>query len=170
MRMKVRFSEIPDDGLRLEINDESWFPDHGLQRSGPVKSRVFLKRESDDRVLLEGEIQTVVSYDCDRCLKHYRMELGGMFKLDLEYVAGRMAEMAEHECSPAEMDMMYMEEPEVDVFEILCQQVFLRAPEKHVCSEDCKGLCPNCGINLNTDSCDCKKELKSSPFDVLKNL
>ena len=89
MRMKVRFSEIPDDGLRLEINDEAWFPDHDLQRNGPVKSRVFLKRESDDRVLLEGEIKTVVSYYCDRCLEHYRMELGGKFKLDLEYVAGR---------------------------------------------------------------------------------
>ena len=169
--MKVRFSEIPDDGLRLEINDESWFPDQDLQRSGPVKSRVFLQRQSDDRVLLEGELKTTVSYECDRCLELYRMELGGKFKLDLEYVAGRMAaETAEHECSPAEMDMVYMEEPEVDVFEILCQQVFLMAPEKHVCSDNCQGLCPSCGINLNTESCDCKKDQKSSPFDVLKKL
>ena len=168
--MKIRFSEIPDDGLRLEINDESWFPDHDLQRSGPVKSRLFMKRESDDRVLLEGEIKTVVSFDCDRCLENFQMELGGKFKLDLEYVAGQMEESAEHECSPAEMDMMYQDKPEVDVFEILCQQVFLMAPEKHMCSEDCKGFCPQCGADLNAITCDCKKDLKSSPFDVLKDL
>jgi uncharacterized protein len=168
--MKVRFNEIPDDGLRLEINDESWFPDHDLQRSEPVKSRVFMKRESEDRVLLEGEIKTRVSFDCDRCLAGYQIELGSKFKLDLEYVAGKMKETAEHECSPAEMDMMYLDEPVIDVFQILNQQIFLLVPEKHVCSEECKGLCPSCGVNLNKQSCDCQKDLKASPFDVLKNL
>ncbi|MBW2217822.1 MAG: DUF177 domain-containing protein [Deltaproteobacteria bacterium] len=168
--MKIRFSEIPDDGLRLEINDEAWFPDQDLQRCGPVKSRIFLKRESEERVLIEGEIQTMVSFDCDRCLKNYEMELGGEFKLDLEYVAGRREETAEHECGSAEMDMMYLDEPVVDLFQILCQQVFLLVPEKHVCTEDCRGFCPSCGVNLNSKTCDCKKELKSSPFDVLKNL
>ena len=168
--MKIRFSEIPDDGLRLEINDESWFPDHDLQRSGPVKSWLFMKRESEDRVMLEGETRTVVSYDCDRCLEHYQMELSGKFKLDLEYVAGKMEETAEHECSPSEMDMMYLDEPVIDVFQVLYQQILLLVPEKRVCSENCKGFCPSCGTNLNTDSCDCQKDLKSSPFDVLKNL
>ncbi len=170
MRMKIRFSEIPDDGLRLEISDEAWFPDQDLQRSGTVKSRILLKREGEERVLLEGEIKTRVSFDCDRCLKNYGIELGGKFKLNLEYAAGKMDETAEHECSSAEMDMMYLDEPVVDVFQILSQQVFLLAPEKHVCSENCKGLCPGCAVNLNTKTCDCKKELKSSPFDVLKNL
>ncbi len=168
--MKIRFSEIPDDGLRLEINDESWFPDHELQRSGPVKSWLFMKRESEDRVLLEGEIKTIIAYDCDRCLQRYQMELGGKFKLDLEYVAGKMEETAEHECSPSEMDMIYLDEPVIDIFQILSQQILLQVPEKRVCSEDCKGFCPSCSTNLNTDSCDCKKDLKSSPFDVLKDL
>ena len=168
--MKILFSEIPADGLRLEISDESWFPDQDLKRSGSVKSRLFMKRESDDRVLLEGEVKTVISFDCDRCLENYQMDLDGKFKLNLEYVAGRMEETAEHECSPVEMDMLYLEEPEIDVFQILYQQIFLMVPEKHVCADECKGLCPGCGGNLNEKSCDCKKDLKPSPFDVLKNL
>ena len=57
--MKVRFGEIPDEGLRFEIKDESWFPDHELQRSGPVLAIVVLKRNGVDRVLLEGEIKEV---------------------------------------------------------------------------------------------------------------
>ena len=99
-----------------------------------------------------------------------QVKLGGKFKLDLEYVPGKQEVTVEHECSPSVMDMMYMGEPVIDVFQVLHQQIFLMVPEKHICSEECKGLCPSCGVNLNTDSCNCKKDLKSSPFDVLKNL
>ncbi|MDH3781794.1 MAG: DUF177 domain-containing protein [Desulfobulbaceae bacterium] len=168
--MKVRFGEIPDEGLRFEIKDESWFPDHELQRSGPVLAIVVLKRNGVDRVLLEGEIKTTLAFDCDRCLENYSMELDSSFKLDLEYAAGHRLDTAEHEVSPAEMDMIYLEEPVVDVFEILSQQIFLMVPGKHLCSESCKGLCPRCGANLNEEACDCKQELKSSPFAILKKV
>jgi uncharacterized protein len=168
--MKVRFNEIPDEGLLYEIHDESWFPDQELQRSGQLNSRIFLKRERDDRVLLEGEFNTELSFDCDRCLEKYKAPFGGKFKLDLEYIPGSREEAVEHECSPAEMDMVYLDEPVVDLFQILYQQVLLLVPKKHVCSEECQGLCPTCGVNLNTDSCTCTKDLKSSPFDVLKDL
>jgi uncharacterized protein len=166
--MKVKFGEIPPEGLRYEIKDESWFPDHELQRAGPVLAIVFLKRSGLDRVLLEGEIKTTLAFDCDRCLENYTMELDGSFKLDLEYTSGRRLETAEHEISPAEMDMIYLEEPVVDIFEILSQQVFLMIPEKHLCLESCKGLCSRCGANLNQETCDCRKDITSSPFAILK--
>jgi uncharacterized protein len=166
--MKVRFGEIPDEGLRFEIKDESWFPDQELQRSGPVLAIVVLKRNGVDRVLLEGEIKTTLAFDCDRCLENYSMDLDNSFKLDLEYSAGKRLETEEHEVSPSEMDMVYLEEPVVDVSEILSQQVFLMVPGKHLCLASCKGLCPKCGANLNEETCDCKQEPKSSPFSILK--
>jgi len=166
--MKVRFGEIPEEGLRLKIKDESWFPDQELQRTGPVHSNIFLKRSGLDRVLLEGRIKTTIAFDCDRCLENYTMELDDSFTLDLEYTAGNRLEVEEHEVSPAEMDMIYLQEPVIDVFEILNQQVFLMIPGKHLCLDSCKGLCPGCGANMNVETCDCKKELKSSPFAILK--
>jgi len=166
--MKVRFGEIPEEGLRYEISDESWFPDHELHRSGPVRSVVVLKRNGVDRVLLTGEIQTTVTFDCDRCTENFDMELDSSFTLGLEYAPDAIAETAEHECSPLEMDVIYLNEPVIDIFEILRQQVFLVISEKHLCSDLCKGLCSNCGVNLNLESCDCTKELKTSPFAILK--
>jgi uncharacterized protein len=168
--MKVRFGEIPAEGLRFEIHDESWFPDRELQRTGPVRSLVVLKRNGEDRVLLAGEIRTTITFDCDRCVEDYVMELDVSFNLDLEYAASSRLEPSEHECSPAEMDMIYLQEPVIDIFEILQQQVFLMIPEKHLCSESCKGLCPRCGANLNVETCNCGTELKSSPFAILKKL
>ena len=166
--MKVRFGEIPAEGLRLEIKDESWFPDHELQRSGPVQAIIVLKRNGTDRVLLEGGIKTTIAFACDRCLENYTMDLDNNFKIDLEYSAGSRLEPAEHEISPSEMDMIYLQEPVIDIFEILSQQVFLMVPGKHLCLDSCKGLCPRCGANLNTETCDCRQELKSSPFAILK--
>jgi len=166
--MKVRFGEIPEEGLRFEIKDESWFPDNELQRTGPVHATVFLKRNGVDRVLLTGEIRGSVAFACDRCLENYTMDIDDSFVLDLEYAPGNRIESGEHEISHSEMDMIYLQEPVVDIFEILSQQIFLLAPEKHLCQESCRGLCPRCGINLNLQTCDCKRELKSSPFAFLK--
>ena len=168
--MKVRFGEIPEEGLRYEINDESWFPDRELHRTGPVRSVVVLKRNCLDRVLLEGTIYTTIASDCDRCIENFSMELDSSFKLDLEYAPGNSQESAEHQCTHSEMDVMYLKEPTIEVYEILSQQIFLMISEKRLCSDACKGLCPKCGVNLNQETCDCNKGLKSSPFAVLKKL
>ncbi len=166
--MKLRFGEIPEEGLRYEIKDESWFPDRELNRTGPVRSVIKLRRNGVDRVLLEGEIQATIAFNCDRCAENSSRELDSSFKLDLEYASSKILESGEHECSPSEMDMIYLNEPIIDVFAILSQQIFLMIPEKHLCSDLCKGLCLECGVNLNLETCDCKKELKSSPFAILK--
>lgn len=166
--MKVRFGEIPEEGLRYEIKDESWFPDHEVQRTGPILATVILKRKGVDRVLLEGRIKTTIAFACDRCLEDYAMDIDESFNIDLEYAPGSKLEPAEHEISASEMDMIYLQEPVVDIFEILSQQVFLLNPEKHLCSESCRGLCSRCGTNLNQKTCDCKQVSPSSPFSVLK--
>ena len=168
--MKVQFGEIPEEGLRFEIKDECWFPDNELQRNGPVQSVIVLKRNGLDRVLVEGKIKTTIAFNCDRCLQKGTLDIDKGFKLDLEYAGTDKFVPAEHEISPSEMDMIYLDKPEVDVFEILGQQVFLMIPEKHLCQESCKGLCPRCGANLNLETCDCKQDLKSSPFSILKKI
>lgn len=166
--MKVRFGEIPEEGLQYDISDASWFPDHELQRTGPVRCVVLLKRDGLDRVLMTGNINTSIALDCDRCADTFTMELDGSFKLDLEYTTDKVADSGEHECSTAEMDMIYLPEPVIDVFGILAQQVFLMMPAKILCLESCRGLCPQCGTNLNRETCNCKQELRTSPFAVLK--
>ncbi len=168
--MKVRFAEIPAEGLRFDIHDESWFPDRELQRTGPVHAAISLKHSGGERVLVEGTIQTTLSFDCDRCLETYSLDIDSSFSLDAEYVSPGKHVAAEHEISSSEMDMVYLNEPVLDIFAILSQQVYLMVPEKHLCLESCRGLCSRCGTNLNEESCRCSEEPKSSPFSVLKNI
>jgi len=168
--MKVRFVEIPAEGLALEIHDQAWFPDHEITRNGPVHARVHLQKKGEDRVLLSGEMAIPLAVDCDRCLQEFSKTISQSFRVDLELVDSDTMEPLEHGCSVSEMDMLYLQEPEIDLFQVLAQQVFLLLPTKKICSEECRGLCPRCGVNLNEETCHCQADDPSSPFAVLAGL
>jgi uncharacterized protein len=74
------------------------------------------------------------------------------------------------ECSDEDWDTVYIEEPAIDVKEVLVEQLILSVPEKLLCSEQCRGLCPQCGISLNSGKCSCAEDRSNSPFAVLKHL
>jgi uncharacterized protein len=168
--MKIRFDEIPEEGLRLEINDESWFPDQEIKREGPVKVHLLIERKGVERVLLSGTIETTVMLNCDRCLQEYALPIHKSFKVDLEYSPESFSITGEYGCSSNEMDTVYLEEPVVDVYNLLSQQLFLLIPAKSLCSEQCQGLCPQCGMDLNTQECNCQEGNNSSPFAILSKL
>lgn len=170
--MKVRFEEIPWEGLHLDITDESWFPESEVSHTGPVVARMDLEKK-DHRVLVEGLLQVELILECDRCLQQYRQPLDLHFKLDLELAEERGADessAADHSSGESEMDVIPLETPEVDIASVLEQQLFLALPAKNLCRPECKGLCPHCGTNLNEKSCDCSLGEKSSPFAVLAEL
>ena len=58
----------------------------------------------------------------------------------------------------------------IDVDETLIEQILLELPLKHLCKEDCKGLCPKCGADLNTHPCNCDTSEPDPRFDVLRKL
>ncbi len=168
--MKITFTEIPDQGLRLEINDESWFPDQEITRTAPVSTRLYLEKKGAERVLMEGEIKTVISLNCDRCLESYSQQLDEEFRVDIElFFPDQEKALEEHHCSDSEMDTIFIDIPVIDVFDILTEQMFLLLPQKRLCSESCKGICHRCGENLNQADCRCRDE-HSSPFAILASL
>ncbi len=166
--MKVRFDEIPADGLRLTIKDEAWFPDHDLSRDGGVRAQVELRRDGA-RVIMAGSLAAKVRLDCDRCCEPFVLPLDEAFLIDFE-LAGQSSvasAMGEHLLGREEMDTVFLDEPAIDVYEILAQQIFLAMPEKILCDEECRGLCSGCGVNLNQRSCHCGGERRESPFGAL---
>ena len=58
----------------------------------------------------------------------------------------------------------------IDVDETLIEQIFLELPLRHLCKEDCKGLCPKCGRDLNKECCNCDLTEPDPRFDVLRKL
>jgi uncharacterized protein len=61
-----------------------------------------------------------------------------------------------------DLDVGFYRDDQIDLSAVLSEQVVIDVPMKPVCSEECKGLCPNCGADLNEGECNCKED-KTDP-------
>lgn len=167
--MKVVFDEIPVGGLVVDVHDAAWFPDQDYCRQGEAAAGLRLERQGERRVLATGWLRCRVLLRCDRCLDEYVEDLDTTFSLDIECLAADDPLLGgeEHICAATEMDVQYVERPEIDILALLGQQVHLSLPVKHLCRPQCRGLCPGCGRNRNTGTCSCTTDDKASPFAVL---
>lgn len=93
--------------------------------------------------------RTTLDAVCDRCMKEFSQEKEVPFRCLL----------AEELQDEEDDDIVLLEDGEVDVGELARTAFILGMDTKTLCSEDCKGLCPRCGANLNLGPCSCKKEV-----------
>ncbi len=100
-------------------------------------------------LLLEGSAVSTLELVCDRCLKPFTQPL------DLP-VSTLLAETLEDEEND---EIVLLEDGCLDLDELFTTALVLSMDSKHVCSEDCKGLCPTCGADLNQGPCGCRKEI-----------
>lgn len=116
---------------------------HPIQVTGTVRNRA-------GALELQGEASTVLELCCDRCGKAFSQEQ----TIPLDTLLA--TELADEE---SEGEIYLLEGEELDLDEIARTAFILGMDTKHLCSEDCKGLCAKCGANLNEGPCDCKKEV-----------
>jgi len=144
----------------------------------PVDERVSLiapaavngkVRLSGNEVFVNGHIDTRAQVECDRCLKPVELPVNVDFTLEYisgsEYEASQTAALTEEEMSVSVFDG-----GAIDVDEIVKEQVLLAVPTRMLCREDCKGICPDCGIDRNTGECDCITNEIDPRWAALKNL
>jgi uncharacterized protein len=169
--MRVRFNEISPQGSRYEMTDVEGLAEQGdfVVRS-PMHAQCTLRRKGEDKVELDGRIQAVVSLVCDRCLGEYEVEVETEFQVLLEVESEHSWHLKEVEVHAAELDRELLDEPVVNLDDVMRQQLYLALPMKNLCNESCRGICTQCGANLNTTTCDCVTEERSSPFAGLARL
>ena len=126
-----------------------------------VHLNVSLNKIGEDLVA-DVAVKTEGSFVCDRCLENFTTEVGDQLRL-LFTTEPQMGPSADeiHFVSPGEQ--------EIDLTEDVRQTLLLAAPMKHLCSEECKGLCPRCGVNLNFESCNCQPEMDPR-WEALKKI
>ena len=91
---------------------------------------------------------------CARCLEPVQQPLSGTF--DLIFRPGGVdAEGGEHAITEDETEIGYYEESGLLLEDAVREQVLLTLPGRSLCQQDCKGLCPHCGINRNLATCEC---------------
>ena len=126
-------------------------------------------RLSGNEVFVNGHIDTRAQVECDRCLKPVELPVNVDFTLEYisgsEYEASQTAALTEEEMSVSVFDG-----GAIDVDEIVKEQVLLAVPTRMLCREDCKGICPDCGIDRNTGECDCITNEIDPRWAALKKL
>lgn len=171
--MRIPFEQIPAEGFELELTEAGWFPEQELARRGPARATLRLEREPGrlDRVRMRGRLEVELQLTCDRCLGSYPYSLASDFEASLEVApAEDEAAVTDHLCPAEAMETVSLAEPVVDVFDQLTQQLFLSLPLKRLCREECRGICPRCGVDLNQGACACPPAAGPSPFAALAEL
>lgn len=117
-------------------------------------------------ILLKGTIQATVETQCDCCLEEAKFDICS--DLSVLYLFHEPSE-PEDEC---EEDVEVLDSnKQIDVGDLIQQTLVLETPFVVTCKPDCKGLCPQCGKNLNEGLCTCEAdELQVHPFAQLKDL
>ena len=126
-------------------------------------------RLAEAEVFVNGHIETRAQVECDRCLKQVELPVNADFELEYitgaEYESNSAAELTEEVMSVSVFDGQT-----IDVDEIVKEQILLAVPTRMLCQEDCKGICPVCGIDKNTGDCECETTEVDPRWAALKNL
>lgn len=150
---ELRIDERPDIKSTVRGGDEIFFPE-------PVHLEGRLYRIEDDVVFFSGTLEGRLRTACYRCLEPVEEDFSYDFN-EVVYAPGK------------EEDYDLIVEPEGEAFdmeEFILNVFQLNLPTGFLCDEDCKGLCPVCGTNLNTSQCNCNDEKIDERFAMLKDL
>ncbi len=127
---------------------------------------------------LEGTAEGAIELECSRCLARYRHALGERFCLVLEPAGERSpadpeaaaALAKDGVCLGDEIEAGWFRGDEIHLGAFFRELISSALPVKPLCDENCAGLCPNCGVELGVNPCDCRQSKPGSPFEVLRAL
>ena len=131
---------------QLDLSDLDFYGERPFAHPIVIHGTV---RNMAGALMLEGSADTTLELVCDRCLKPFRQEL----RLPVSTLLAETLEDEEND------EIVLLEDGAVDLDEVFTTALVLSMDSKHVCAEDCKGLCATCGADLNQGPCGCRKEI-----------
>ena len=146
--MKIHLAQIPQEGLRLEGEDSVAIlelKEEGTDFHTPISYDV-LAQHLGTALLVQGQLWTSATVRCGRCLKNFEAQLRAS-----EFIVHR--ELTGQE--------------EVDLTAEVREDILLQLPAYPVCAEQCKGLCPVCGQDLNQRVCNCNRAVENPVWAAL---
>ena len=117
------------------------------------------------RYLLSGTVSTLASFECDRCVVPVTRRVSGSYRMWYVHSAEESAGL-----DPSEVQVISEGLQAIDIEEDVRQTAILTVPLKVLCKDDCRGLCPMCGTNLNEQQCACTDTVADPRWDKLRSL
>ena len=127
------------------------------------------KRKIIQDIRIRGELTTRLESNCARCLEPLQQDVQRNFDL-LYRPQGADAGRDEMSVTDAEAEIGYYEGEGILLDDVVREQILLAVPLKVTCREDCKGLCPHCGQNLNQEKCSCAVTQEEPRWAALKEI
>lgn len=174
--MKIRVDDIKDKikPLFFEEPAESFPSLATLRESGecdfltPLTIELSVAREFD-HIRVKGNVFVAVRLGCSRCLAGFDAELRSVFTMIYTKESGIPQDAEEVELGEEELISVTYAGDEIDFTPEIAEQVIMELPYKPLCREECLGLCPVCGADLNSGDCGCERGSSNLKFSALKN-
>lgn len=150
--MLVSLEQIFNIDGRHENFDYSFTPDYLLSDDFTLSFPVHFKgavKNTAGIVSLKGQAEFTANVTCSRCAEEFPKS----FSVEVEHTLVS-------ELQNEDNDEFYLvENKQLDLDALICEDVILSLPFVFLCKEDCKGICSQCGKNLNEGECSCKKAI-----------
>jgi uncharacterized protein len=147
-----------------ELPLEEW--DLRLVEPARVEGRV---RRKGEEAQVSGTLTTTVETPCARCLKPVLIPIKAeFFERFVTAVSWRTEE--QHELASEDLNLSVFDGQTIDLDELVREEIDLATPVQAFCREDCKGLCPVCGVDWNLKACECGTQEIDSRWEKLKDL
>ncbi|MGH9457555.1 MAG: YceD family protein [Thermoanaerobaculia bacterium] len=177
MKHVLDFKRVAESGpqrIATEIAIEpSQLAREEVERLSPVRVDALVEEGDEPReFVVSGSIAFEVDLVCARCLEPYPFAVHSDFTLRYRPrpVAAGQVGAEEVEIETGELEQEFYEEPLVALEPVILEQVQLALPMKPLCDEQRQGLCPQCGTNLNRETCACGAEESDHRWDALRGI
>ena len=179
--MQILIPDIPQEGFDLNFSsrNDSWFQEMLSDALAETyfsddagEGHVFCDRH-DKNVDVNGSVTCSCHPLCSRCSVAFPLQLVVPIHLLLAPLYDQMSEGpssgdAEVELVKEDLEFSFYEGNYFNLGHLIREQVILAMPLQPLCKEDCKGLCPKCGADMNLDPCGCKETQTDPRFSLLK--
>lgn len=162
--MKLDLTEIFDNSVLCVEFDQSIEVDlsevnNAVLNPVRVKGTVY---NTGDGIFLDGMLYYCYKDNCARCLA----EVEGEIETE---ISGRILEDEESKFEESDEKLIAYNKDEIYLDEVIADAVLLSMPMRILCGEDCKGLCPKCGKDLNQGECECQDDDVDPRLAKLRN-
>jgi len=168
--MRIELENLEEAGGKFSpvyAPEQLLFDEGELQLIAPVEVRGQARRQNDE-VNLRGELKTSVSVPCGRCLKP--VELPIEVKFAERFVpAVSWRDEQQHELQEEDLNISVFDGEGIELDDLVKEEILLAIPGHVLCREDCRGLCPTCGVDRNSETCECESKRVDSRWEKLKD-
>jgi uncharacterized protein len=174
--MKISVDEIPQSPKEIafsenieelnEIYRRTNNPDFGFPPRLDVDLTYY---RSGLEIFLSGDFRGSFRGCCGRCVENYDFTLASHFDLVLVPDPARIERGAE-ELHRDDLGLSYYSSDEINLAPLIAEQVMLALPTRPLCSDNCRGLCSRCGVNLNKEACGCSAATGDPRLAIFRTL